>query len=207
MVEPGWHGLCIAMPVSAKSVGDVASTDPDDRVRVVTDFLVDLGIEVRGGHDYAELPVPDPGDQARDVLDAHRLAESVALGLQGELNSDAIASRAEQVLADGITAIVPAVTGDLAGARRGQRVVGHVARAAPGVDSIQHEVGLRQFGKGHYVIFNHHMGSLFNMSKFAALGLRVEIYLPRAPMSGSRGPRSGGSVSRAITQCSLSSSM
>lgn len=69
-----------------EDVGDVAPGDHDDRVVVLADLPVSLGVEVGGGDQDAELAVPKPGDKPARLPHPDTVGGCIALDFEGELD-------------------------------------------------------------------------------------------------------------------------
>ena len=59
---------------------------------------------MRRRDEYAELAMPQPGDEAACLPDADSVTRSVAPGFERELNRDRIRPGTEQVVADSVAA-------------------------------------------------------------------------------------------------------
>jgi hypothetical protein len=62
---------------------------------VLADLPVGLPVEMGGGDEYPELPVPEPRDQTACLANADAVILRVALGFKGELDRHRIRGRAK----------------------------------------------------------------------------------------------------------------
>jgi hypothetical protein len=80
---------------------------------ILPKFLVGLGVEMGRRDEYAELAMPQPGDEAACFPDTDSVTGGIAFGFKRKLNRDRIRPRAEQVVTDSVTAAITPGTGNV----------------------------------------------------------------------------------------------
>jgi hypothetical protein len=78
---------------------------------VFAEFLVGLGVKMRRRNKYAELAMPQSGDEATSLPDTDSVSRGIALGFERELHRDRIRPRTKQVVADRVAATITPGTG------------------------------------------------------------------------------------------------
>ncbi len=103
--------------MAAQDVNQVSSAKQDDRVPIVTDLSVDLGVVVRRSDKDAKGPMADARDEACDLADTDGIGGGIAFRFKSEVDQDPVGSWSEEVDARGVTSAVPAGPGDIDGSR------------------------------------------------------------------------------------------
>src|SRR5260370_31043478 len=84
--EPCLSRSLIAQSGPAEYLNDVATADDQNRMAILLDLFISLGVYIRGGDENAELAMTQSGDETRSLPNTYGICRAVALRFQRKLH-------------------------------------------------------------------------------------------------------------------------